>query len=75
MGTRAGFPDLWLSVPRGGYHGLYIELKSKKGTQQDTQKRWETLSTEQGYKYVLCRSFEEFEDEIKKYFRCSEIEQ
>ena len=27
MGTLAGIPDLCLPVPRGKYHGCYIELK------------------------------------------------
>ena len=28
QGVRAGVPDLCLPVPRGGFHGLYIELKA-----------------------------------------------
>lgn len=27
QGVRAGVPDLCLAVPKGKYHGLYIELK------------------------------------------------
>ena len=35
QGVKAGVPDLHLPVARGGYHGLYIELKvgSNKPTQ------------------------------------------
>ena len=29
-GNTSGWPDLWISEPRGGFHGLYIELKSEK---------------------------------------------
>lgn len=29
-GVRAGVPDLFLSVPRGAYHGLFIEMKKRK---------------------------------------------
>lgn len=29
QGVKAGVPDLHLPVARGGYHGLYIELKVK----------------------------------------------
>ena len=26
-GVKAGVPDLCLPVPRGGYHGMYLEMK------------------------------------------------
>lgn len=28
MGLRKGFPDLFFPYARGGYHGLFIELKA-----------------------------------------------
>ena len=31
QGVKAGVPDICLPVPRGKYHGLYIELKRVKG--------------------------------------------
>ena len=40
QGVRAGVPDLCLPVARGGYHGLYIELKAARGRVQDTQREW-----------------------------------
>ncbi|MEQ9892071.1 hypothetical protein [Pectobacterium aroidearum] len=30
LGVRAGVPDLFLALPRGGYAGLWIEMKVKK---------------------------------------------
>ena len=30
-GVRAGVPDLFLAMARGGFHGLYIELKRRDG--------------------------------------------
>ena len=30
-GVVAGVPDIFLAVPRQGFHGLYVELKRQKG--------------------------------------------
>ena len=30
-GVKAGVPDICLPVARGGYHGMYIEMKRRKG--------------------------------------------
>lgn len=67
MGTRAGFPDLFLMYPANGWHGLFIEMKSPKGTQQLTQKEWQELAEGVGYKYELCRDFESFMRIIQGY--------
>ena len=32
-GVKAGVPDICLPVPRGTWHGLYIELKRREGGQ------------------------------------------
>lgn len=62
MGTRAGFADLLLLVPRGGYHGLAIEMKTeeKSSKQSTAQKAWQKAVEEQGYKYQVCRGFDDF---------------
>ena len=60
MGTRAGVSDLILFLPRKGYHGLCIEMKTDKGTQSKAQKEWQAKVEAQGYKYVVCRSIDEF---------------
>ena len=31
MGLKNGVPDIFVSVPCGQYHGMYIEFKSAKG--------------------------------------------
>ena len=64
----AGVPDMCLPVARGGYHGLYIELKRQKGgTVSDDQKEWIIALAEQGYKAVVCRGAEEAIGTIKEY--------
>lgn len=67
MGTRAGFPDLALYIANSHYHALFIELKTDKGRQTDAQKQWQTLLTTQGYKYAVCRSFDQFVNILTNY--------
>lgn len=40
MGVRSGVPDLHLPVARGGYHGLWLELKRQIGGAVSTEQRW-----------------------------------
>lgn len=67
MGVRAGFPDLILCVARQGYHGLFVELKTAKGRQSDNQKYYEYVLEEQGYRYEVVRSLENFRNLINEY--------
>lgn len=38
-GVKAGMPDICLPVARHGYHGLYLELKTREGKVSKEQKR------------------------------------
>lgn len=67
MGTRAGFPDLAFYVPNSHHHALFIELKTDKGRQTDTQKQWQERLTSQGYQYSVCRNFDQFVNIITDY--------
>lgn len=67
MGTLAGFPDLFLFAPKGGYHGLFIELKVKGGRTNDNQKAMIERLNAQGYKAVVCFGANEAITEIKSY--------
>jgi hypothetical protein len=69
MGVRAGYPDLTLLVPRKGFHALFIEMKTPKGKQSDHQREYQKELEEQGYKYVICRSVEEFIKQVDDYMR------
>ena len=67
-GVVPGVADLLLLVPRNGYHGLAIEMKTRTGRQSDSQKEWQQEVEAQGYRYVVCRSEIEFRNAVKVYF-------
>jgi hypothetical protein len=53
-GVRSGYPDYVLDVPRGGYHGLRIELKADDGRASDEQCDWLAFLHAQGYAAFVC---------------------
>lgn len=57
-GVKKGVPDLCLPVPRGDYHGLYIEMKTQRGKTSDAQGWWGDKLTEQGYFWEVCHGWE-----------------
>lgn len=68
-GIVRGVADLCLAVPRHGYAALYIEMKRPKCYQSPHQKAWEHGVTKHGNKYVVCKSFEEFQMIINRYLQ------
>ena len=54
QGVRAGVPDLCLPVARGGYHGLFIELKTEGGRASEAQKDWIARLRLEDYKAEIC---------------------
>lgn len=67
MGTKAGFPDLFLPVARGAWHGLFVEMKTATGRQSPLQRAWQEAVEAQGYRYEICRSAERFEEVVTNY--------
>ncbi len=67
-GVLPGVADLILLKPNSKYGALLIEMKTSKGRQSDSQKRWQyELCSMDEYKYVVCRSLNDFIREIKEY--------
>lgn len=66
-GVLSGVADIIFLKPNRFYGGLLIELKTPKGVQSDSQKLWQSKITEDGYKYIIVRSLEEFIQEINRY--------
>lgn len=53
-GVKRGVPDICLPVARGGFHGLYVELKAVGGQLSSEQKAWITALRAQGYCAEVC---------------------
>jgi len=66
-GLRAGVPDLFIPVARGGFHGLWIEMKTVVGKISPSQIEWIQYLTDAGYMAKVCRSASEAIDCIEKY--------
>lgn len=58
-GVRKGVPDIFCAVPRGSFHGLYIEMKSEDGRVSEEQDEWLLVSRQLGYAGSVCRSSDE----------------
>jgi len=68
-GVKAGVPDICLPVPKGIYHGLYIELKVNGNKATDNQNRWLAALTAQGYYCTVCYGWEEASEVILNYIK------
>lgn len=58
-GMKAGVPDLFLSVARGRWHGLYIEMKRKGGKLSEAQVDMLARLQAEGYATAVPYSAEE----------------
>ena len=54
-GLKSRIPDIFLPVGKGMYNGLFVEMKSDRGTVQKNQKEWHTTLRTQGYRVDVCR--------------------
>lgn len=57
-GYSRGFPDLQFCEPRGGYLGLFLELKRPKGYASPEQKAWVKALQERGYRAEIVKGLD-----------------
>ncbi len=70
QGVRPGIPDIFLPCARGQCHGLYIEMKRRKGGRVSVdQQRMILALRAQGYRVEVCRGWDEARDTICAYLR------
>ena len=67
QGAKAGVPDLHLPVARGGYHGLWIEMKYGRNKLTESQVWWHVHLRLEGHAIWLCHSAEEAQNVILDY--------
>ena len=71
-GLKRGVPDLCLPVPRGGYHGLYIELTRRSGGRvSDDQRGWIEALARMGYRAEICQGWQAAAEMIEAYLKGS----
>lgn len=68
-GVKAGVPDLCLPVARGGFHGLYIEMKRQGGTASKDQEKWIRSLGKQGYLTAVCYGWEAAAKTLENYLQ------
>lgn len=68
QGVKAGIPDVFLPVAKGGYHGLYIEMKKQHGGRVSPEQKDKIAKLrEQGYRVEVCEGFQIAADVIEAY--------
>jgi hypothetical protein len=68
-GVKKGVPDLCLPVARGGYHGLYIEMKYDRNDLSPEQRQWFYRLRQQGYFCTACWAWETAADTLEHYLK------
>jgi len=66
-GTVRGMPDLVLLCARCGKHGLFLEMKSQRGSLSQAQRDLFPLLEAQGYGVAVCRGWFAATETIEAY--------
>jgi hypothetical protein len=67
MGVKKGVPDLFLPVPSGKYHGLWIEMKTENGRASTEQIWWADHLKANGYAHAFCYGWERATEVLEWY--------
>ena len=71
-GVVAGVSDLILLKSTHRFGALLIEMKTPKGRQSEHQRWWQSVICDKDeYKYVVCRSLDDFIREVRCYLNDS----
>jgi hypothetical protein len=67
QGVKAGVPDICLPVARGGFHGLWIEMKYGDNVPSDKQLDFIKFLRNQNHAVTVCYSWEQAVLSIESY--------
>lgn len=66
-GVLPGVADIILLKQNSQYGALLIEMKTPTGKQSKAQKQWQQNIQKDQYKYVICRTLNDFINEVNNY--------
>jgi len=79
LGVKPGVSDIFLPLPRNGYHGLWIEMKkpltdfpspsAAKAAFTDSQRAWQQRMKAVGYACAVCYGWPEAHHVLMDYLR------
>ena len=69
QGVKPGIPDLHLPIARGGYIGLWIEMKTATGRLSEDQRRIIAMLRAEGNRVEVCRSAADAVEVLEDYMR------
>lgn len=68
QGLRAGVPDVFIAIPIGVFHGMFIEMKRDKNSKvSEEQREWKTRLETKYYHAVIATGFDEAVRSIELY--------
>lgn len=68
-GLESGTSDYFLAVPRGGFHGFWIEMKALDGQWRPPQIEFGNRMIAQGYKFAFIHGWEAASKAILEYLK------
>lgn len=73
QGVKPGVPDIFLPMARGGYNGLFIELKRRQGGRlSEYQRAYLDALAREGYRTAVCNGACEAIETIEAYLAMRE---
>ncbi|MCR9306418.1 MULTISPECIES: VRR-NUC domain-containing protein [Vibrio] len=68
-GQKKGVPDIFFPIPRGVYHGFFLEVKTEKGRPSKEQQEKIKMFQDLGYYVVVAKGFDECICQINSYLQ------